>query len=401
LQSSIARTFAALNATNEAILYAKSPAELYEKVCEAAFSSGDFLATAVFLLEPGTNMLRFAAGFGEDTARLRSIDISIVADTAEGSGVCGQAFRDQKLCISNDFLNEARSLAWRQGAVAGQVGAAAGLPLTCNGRSVGVFLVTRHEPGSIDGPIVALLERMSANLSFALDNFDHEASRKDGERAMRRLNRMFGAISATNEAILRAKTEQDLYQRVCDAAVYSGKSVATVVLLAEPGSTWLKPAAGSGVFSTREQQADAWFLGSADSVRCFFEADAFDAAGRLAQPARAKAATTTPRASHPTLSLRPPTPMPPTVVTPPVVIKTEDRSSTPTQISQPSQPPPSTPAMAPARLPMGASDWESKRSWLLTQPYSLQDPSRISALHLWNHSWQQPYLSPGDPNWYS
>jgi diguanylate cyclase (GGDEF)-like protein len=246
LKTNIARTFAALNATNEAILYAKSPEELYEKVCEAAFSSGDFLATAVFLLEPDTNLLRFAAGFGEDTARLRGIDISIVANTPEGSGVCGQAFRDQKLCISNDYLNDANSMAWRQGAAAGQVGAAAGLPLTCNGRSVGVFLVTRREPGSIDAPIVALLERMSANLSFALDNFDHEASRKDGERAMRRLNRMFGAISATNEAILRAKTEQELYQRVCDAAVYSGKSVATVVLLSEPGSIWLKPAAGSG-----------------------------------------------------------------------------------------------------------------------------------------------------------
>ena len=45
---------------------------------------------------------------------------------------------------------------------------------------------------------------------------------------------------------LRAKTEQELYQRVCDAAVHSGKSVATVVLLSEPGSIWLKPAAGSG-----------------------------------------------------------------------------------------------------------------------------------------------------------
>ena len=39
---------------------------------------------------------------------------------------------------------------------------------------------------------------------------------------------MSGVISATNEAILRAKTEQDLYQLVCDAAVESGKSAATV-----------------------------------------------------------------------------------------------------------------------------------------------------------------------------
>src|SRR5947207_3316829 len=128
LKTNIARTFAALSATNEAILYAKSPEELYEKVCEAAFSSGDFLATAVFLLEPTTNLLRFAAGFGEDTARLRSIDISIAADTLEGSGVCGQAFRGQKLCVSNDYLNDTRSLPWRRGSAAGQVGAAACLP---------------------------------------------------------------------------------------------------------------------------------------------------------------------------------------------------------------------------------------------------------------------------------
>src|SRR5260221_9136911 len=246
LKTEIARTFAALNATNEAILYAKSPEELYRKISEAAFFSGDFLASAIFLLEPGTDLLRFAAGCGDDIARLRSIDISIVAGTPEGSGVCGQAFRDQRVIVSNDYLNDTRSTAWRDGAKTGQVGAAAALPLTCNGHSVGVFLVTRHEPGSINRQIISMLERVSANVSFALDNFDHEAARKDGERAMRRLNRMFGAISATNEAILRAKTEQELYQLVCDAAVHSGKSFATIAMLVEPGSTWLKPVAATG-----------------------------------------------------------------------------------------------------------------------------------------------------------
>ncbi len=246
LSTNFARTFAALSATNEAILYAKSPEELYGQVCEAAFSSGDFLATAIFLLEPETNLLRFAAGFGEDTARLRGIDISVAADTPEGSGVCGQAFRDGKISVSNDFLNDPRSLAWRSGARKSQVGAAAAMPLTCHGRSVGVFLVTRREAGSLSEEIVSLLQRMVANISFALDNFDRETARKDGERAMRRLNRMFGAISATNEAILRAKTELELYQLVCDAAVHSGKSFTTVAFLAEPGSIWLKAVAGTG-----------------------------------------------------------------------------------------------------------------------------------------------------------
>ena len=58
METNTARTLAALNATNEAILYAKSPEELYRKVCEAAFSSGDFLAATIFLHEPGTALLR-------------------------------------------------------------------------------------------------------------------------------------------------------------------------------------------------------------------------------------------------------------------------------------------------------------------------------------------------------
>jgi len=251
LETHIARTFAALSATNEAILYAKSPEELYQQVCEAAFSSGDFLATAIFLLEPGSNMLRLAAGVGEDIDRLRRSDISIAATTPEGLGVCGQAFRDQRLSISNDFLNDARSLAWRKEACEAHVGAAAALPLTCNGRGVGVLLVTLRQAGSLNDQIVSLLERMSANISYALDNFDHETARKSGERAMRRLNRMFGALSATNEAIIRAKTAQDLYQLVCDAAVHSGRSIATVVLLAEPASIWLKPVAATGEIAER------------------------------------------------------------------------------------------------------------------------------------------------------
>ncbi|HKS18739.1 MAG TPA: EAL domain-containing protein [Bradyrhizobium sp.] len=246
MKTNYARTFAALNATNEAILYAKSPEELYRQVCEATFSSGDFLVTAILLLEPGTDMLRVVAGCGDDVVNLRSVDVSIAADIPEGAGVCGQAFRDGKITVSNDFLNDPRSLAWREVARRNHVGAAAAMPLTCNGRRVGVFLVSKREAGSLGEDIVSLLQRMSANISFALENFDREIARKAGERAMRRLNRMFGAISATNEAILRAKTELELYQLVCDAAVHSGKSFATVALLAEPGSTWLRAVAATG-----------------------------------------------------------------------------------------------------------------------------------------------------------
>ena len=138
MNTDIARTLAALNATNEAILYAKSPEELYAKVCDAAFSVGDFLAVAVFLLEPETGLLRFAAGRGNDVPRLRSINISAIAGTPEGSGVAGHAFRDRRVCVSNDMLRDQGAPAWRGGASASHVGAAAALPLIC-GSGVSAF----------------------------------------------------------------------------------------------------------------------------------------------------------------------------------------------------------------------------------------------------------------------
>ncbi|MGQ7434125.1 hypothetical protein ACTGZC_10700, partial [Streptococcus suis] len=41
--------------------------------------------------------------------------ITTDAATPEGRGVGGEAFRSQKLCISNDYLNEPFSQAWREG----------------------------------------------------------------------------------------------------------------------------------------------------------------------------------------------------------------------------------------------------------------------------------------------
>jgi diguanylate cyclase (GGDEF)-like protein len=246
LESNIARMFAALSATNEAILYAKSPEQLFQQVCDAALASGDFLTTAIFLQQPGTSSLKLTAGAGRNVEQLHTIDISVDASRPEGNGLCGQAFRSQTPCVSNDYINDERSLAWRERAAVQEIGALAAMPLLRNGGSVGVFCVSLHAAGSLDEQTIALLARMSSNISFALDNFDREAERRASERAMRRINRMFGAISSTNEAILRAKSEPELYQRVCDACVNGGKLLGAAVLLAEPDSIWLKPVAGAG-----------------------------------------------------------------------------------------------------------------------------------------------------------
>jgi hypothetical protein len=94
VQTNVGQTFAALSATNEAILYAESPEALYQQVCDAAHSSGDFRATAIFLRIPGTERLRYAAGAGSLIERLSTVEISIAHSPSEPLGLAGEALRD-------------------------------------------------------------------------------------------------------------------------------------------------------------------------------------------------------------------------------------------------------------------------------------------------------------------
>jgi diguanylate cyclase (GGDEF)-like protein len=272
--TNIARRFEALSATNEAILYAKSSDALYQQVCDAAFSSGDFLATAILLLESGSSALRLTAGAGGLTERLRYIEVSVVESGMHGGGICGDAFRNQSPCLSSDFLKDPRSLAWRDAAREAGIGSAAAFPLLRNGQSVGVLVVYLRDVGRLDADIVSLLVRMSANISFALDNFDRAAENAKMEAHKERLMRMFEALCATNEAIMRATTRSALFELVCEAAVLGGRFTSTTIALAEPGEEFLRIVVAKGqngdrVKSTRFAKSAALPEGRGLTGTCF------------------------------------------------------------------------------------------------------------------------------------
>ena len=62
--------FAALSATNEAIMRAKSRSELFELVCEAAANGGKFTSTSIGLARPGHDFLEIVAAGGTDGGKI-------------------------------------------------------------------------------------------------------------------------------------------------------------------------------------------------------------------------------------------------------------------------------------------------------------------------------------------
>jgi diguanylate cyclase (GGDEF)-like protein len=241
------RMFAALSATNEAILRTDVQEELFQRVCDAAVHDGGFKSAGALLVE-NDSWLRFVAVSGHDgKVPLGEIKISVDAASELGQGLAGTAFRTCHSCISNDFQNDERLRPWLKNNRGEGIGAAAAVPILKNGASIGVFLFFFAEVGSLTDEIVSLMERMIENVSFALRNFERDRERKLAERATRRMSHMFAALSGTNTSILRARNIEEMFQSVCDSVTKGGRSLgAAAIFIQEPDSLLLKFAAASG-----------------------------------------------------------------------------------------------------------------------------------------------------------
>src|SRR6266576_1573175 len=243
----LTRMFAALSSTNEAIMRAKTRVQLFELVCEAAVLEGTFTSATIALADPDGEFLRIAASKGINYDRMRNRSFAVSATDPEGRGLTGTSFRTKKTCIMNDFLADERATHWHALAREDGTRSGASFPLLENGgRAVGVLLFLSREEGAFSDDLVELLGRLAENVSFALDNFDRAEEKAKTEEQKERLTRMFAALSATNEAIMRAKSRTQLFEMVCEAAANGGKFTSTTISLANPDSDFLDIAAVAG-----------------------------------------------------------------------------------------------------------------------------------------------------------
>jgi diguanylate cyclase (GGDEF)-like protein len=172
--------------------------------------------------------------------------VATTPEHPEGRGLSGTAFRTRRPCISNDYFVDERGAAFRQRALVRGAKSCAALPLLSDGEAVGVLVFVSSEQGAFTPDLVELLQRLAENVSFALENFDRADDRRLADEQKERLTRMFAALSATNEAIMRARTRNELFQLVCEAAVHGGRFASTIIALTEPGSDFLRVVAWAG-----------------------------------------------------------------------------------------------------------------------------------------------------------
>ncbi|MCP5143420.1 MAG: EAL domain-containing protein [Gammaproteobacteria bacterium] len=210
--SRVSHMFAALSATNEILLRAESPHELYDGICNAACEAGGFLVATLLLTDASGKLYVAALHHGLSHSNPRSLH----GDTAalHGWGLGEIAYQLEQSIISNEFRDDPRLEPWHKAAATIGIGSGAAVPLVRDERCVGALVLCHREVHSFDKEIINLLQRMVANLAYELDNFERDAERARAERALRDSEERFRSLTEMSSDWYWELDEQLRFSRI-------------------------------------------------------------------------------------------------------------------------------------------------------------------------------------------
>lgn len=252
-QTSTRGIYAALSATNAAILRTASADDLFSRICEAAVQESGFKSCFIAIpVEP--YVLRYVAS-GGGHPRTPNLDRMPIVQVGLGSddrhGLIGESYLTGEPAVANDYLTDPRLEPYRAFGGALGVRSAAAIPILRNGHVIAVIALYHDIVDVFVDEVVALMVKMADNVALALDDFERERKQRLTDLANYRLKQMYAALSATNEAIMRTLSPAELFQRVCDAAVNGSgfKGAAIAIPVGEDTLRYVAAAGRDGMLS--------------------------------------------------------------------------------------------------------------------------------------------------------
>lgn len=190
--------FAALSQCNKAIVHCSNAEELFQEVCRTVVQLGGMRMAWIGIIDAETHMVRSVASFGDDIGYLQNIEISTDSISPFGRGPTGIAIRENRPFWCQDFINDPVTAPWHEpGALSGW-GSAAAIPLQRNGAVIGALTLYAGEINAFDEAARELLIEVSADISFAIDNFDHEALRRKAEQSLANMATKYRTLFETS-----------------------------------------------------------------------------------------------------------------------------------------------------------------------------------------------------------
>jgi len=170
------RLYAMLSQCNQAIVHAADADALLPEICRIACVEGRFpLAWMAWQSESG-HCIRAVAQHG-DTRYLDQIVADGIVAQATDDPVAESIRRGQHMVV-NDLRRTRSDSPWRVRALQSGFGSMAAFPVRFHRKSVAALAVYAPDDDAFGIEELRLLDEVAGDVSFALDAFDREASRR-------------------------------------------------------------------------------------------------------------------------------------------------------------------------------------------------------------------------------
>lgn len=187
----LTQLYQALSQINQAIVRMDNGENLFPLVCQCAVDFGGMTMAWIGQLDEDSLQITPAASYGNGVEYIQDLALTLDSTLPEGQGPSAIALRENRLVIINDYLSNALTSHWHARAARFDWKSAAAFPIQRNGKPFAVLNVYQSTTHAFNDEVTDLLKELTTDISFALDNFDHEAQRL---HLMNDLNNAYGRI---------------------------------------------------------------------------------------------------------------------------------------------------------------------------------------------------------------
>lgn len=178
------RLYLFISQINQMIVRTTDEKILFKEACDIAVNLGKFKMAWIGMIDFANKQLVPAMTAGEDSGYLSIIKTISIEDKPEGRGPGGTAIREGKYVVCNDIENDAMMQPWQKEALERGYLSLMAVPIKKLGKVIGIFCFYANEKNFFDAEEIALLEKATGDVAFALEIFEKEALRKKAEEAV-------------------------------------------------------------------------------------------------------------------------------------------------------------------------------------------------------------------------
>ncbi|MFA6921663.1 MAG: EAL domain-containing protein [Gallionella sp.] len=185
----ISKLYAALSQVNHAIVHLQDAQQLLEKVCQVVLNFGGFRLVWIGRENSEQKIIPVTA-LGAARDYILNLNLSSNADLPAGLGPTGTAIRENRVVVVNDFFASPMTTLWHESAVRNELRGSISLPVNAHDFR-GALMVYADTVDFFDDEVVELLDELSDDLSYALEQIHTNNIRRTQENQLVLANQLF------------------------------------------------------------------------------------------------------------------------------------------------------------------------------------------------------------------